>query len=161
MTYQNVSEERRLTLVSIVRGITFVIGCLVAGHAVAEDRAYPPSTVVYDVTSSSARDLANILDRISLLQNIYGSDPFEASIVVVLHEGVVSLFSRSRNPELSELMIRARSLTAAEVIHFRMCRASARLQGYVDEDFPDFVTMVSMADAEIVRLQKEGYAYMR
>ena len=67
----------------------------------------------------------------------------------------------ARAPESPGLMDRVHSLTLAEVIDFRLCRASARIQGYEDDDFPGFVTMVPMADAEIVRLQQEGYAYLR
>jgi intracellular sulfur oxidation DsrE/DsrF family protein len=42
-----------------------------------------------------------------------------------------------------------------------MCLANARLLNYEPSDIHGFVTMVPMADAEIVRLQHEGYAYMR
>lgn len=43
-----------------------------------------------------------------------------------------------------------------------MCKAAAQLQGLKPEDIHGFVKMVSMADAEIVRLQQEeGFAYMK
>jgi intracellular sulfur oxidation DsrE/DsrF family protein len=55
----------------------------------------------------------------------------------------------------------AASLIASEVIQFRMCGASAKIQGYTAKDIHGFVTLVPMADAEIVRLQADGYAYMQ
>jgi hypothetical protein len=35
------------------------------------------------------------------------------------------------------------------------------MQGYKSTDFPSFVKVVPMADAEIVMLQQQGYAYLR
>lgn len=59
-------------------------------------------------------------------------------------------------------MQRAQSLTVGTSVEFRMCRAAARLMRYQPEDVHGFVSMVPMADAEIVRLQQEeGYAYLR
>jgi intracellular sulfur oxidation DsrE/DsrF family protein len=43
-----------------------------------------------------------------------------------------------------------------------MCKVAAQGHGFKPEDIHGFVTMVPMADAELVRLQQEeGYAYMR
>ena len=58
-------------------------------------------------------------------------------------------------------MKQAYSQTLNGTIEFRMCHASARLRGFEAKDIHGFVTMVPMADAEIVRLQNAGYAYMR
>lgn len=59
-------------------------------------------------------------------------------------------------------MVRAQSLSAGDVMEFRICKASAQLQGFKPGDIHDFIKMVSMADAEIVHLQQEaGFAYMR
>jgi intracellular sulfur oxidation DsrE/DsrF family protein len=58
-------------------------------------------------------------------------------------------------------MRRAESLTLGEITEFRLCSASARLQGFDAGDFPAFVKLVPMADAELVRLQGEGYAYLK
>lgn len=127
--------------------------------AVAPARSeYQPSRVVYDVSTPDAEELNRLLDRAALLQVMYDNDPFEASIVLVVHEGAVPLFARG---EHERLMQRAASLAVAEIIRFRLCRASARIQGYDSSDFHEFVTVVPMADAEIVQLQQEGYAYLR
>jgi len=56
------------------------------------------------------------------------------------------------------IMGRAQSLTVGTSIEFRMCRAAARQLNYEENDIHGFVKMVPMADAEIVRLQHEGYA---
>ena len=121
---------------------------------------YLPSKVVYDVSTGDPDALSRLLDRVSLLQIMYGNDPFDASIVLVAHEGAIPLFAKTRN-KYAQLMQRAESLIAGEVIEFRLCGTSARLQGFGENDFHGFITLVPMADAEIVRLQQDGYAYLR
>lgn len=127
----------------------------------AELKSYQPAKVVYDVSSHDANDIKHILDRVSLLQKIYGSDSFDASIIIVLHEGVIPLFAKANQNKHKDLMRRANSLTMGDIIQFRLCSASARMQGFKHIDFHDFIAMVPMADAEIVQLQQKGYAYLR
>ena len=123
--------------------------------------SYAPNRVVYDFSAADPKVLSNLLDRVSLLQSLYDYDSFDASIVIVLHEGAIPLFGKRQEHSRGELMASARSLTLGGVISFKICRASAKLQGFGDTDFQDFITMIPMADAEIVRLQSDGYAYMR
>lgn len=122
---------------------------------------YQPTKVVYDVSTAELSTLDNIISRIGLLQKIYNNDSFEASIIVVVHEAAIPLFKSIGNPDQSVLMNRARSLTLGEIVQFRICQASARMQKIKQADLEDFVSMVPMADAEIVRLQQSGYAYLR
>ncbi|MBE0549399.1 MAG: DsrE family protein [Rubrivivax sp.] len=122
---------------------------------------YAPARVLYDIDRGGAAALGNILDRISLLDKLYAADPFEASIVVVIHGDAIPLFGTRDFAQYRDLMVRAQSLTHAGTIEFRMCRAAAGVRGYRPADIHGFVQMVPMADAEIVRLQKQGYAYMR
>jgi len=121
---------------------------------------YAPAKVVYDVASPDPKHLRNILNRVSLLQNLFASDPFAASIVIVLHEGAIPLFARQQARYQKELVDRARDLATGEVIRFRLCQASARLQGFTPKDFDHFIELVPMADAEIIRLQHADYAYL-
>lgn len=121
---------------------------------------YSPSKVVYDLSSSDPAVLKNILDRISMLQNVYNNNPFQASIIVVVHEGAIPLFVKTAS-KTSDLISRAHSLTLGEIIKFKVCEASAKMQGFSKKDFPEFTKMVPMADAEIVMLQNNGYAYLR
>jgi intracellular sulfur oxidation DsrE/DsrF family protein len=141
-----------------LRAVLLLLTLLTAAGAAAEPAAYTPSKVVYDVSSSDPKALQHILDRVSMLQNLYGSDPFEASIVIVLHEGAIPRFSKRGDVKLRD---RARSLALGEIIRFRLCAASAKMQGYGAKDFDEFVAVVPMADAEIVKLQQAGYAYLR
>jgi len=139
--------------------------CLLSSAAVivaqsAERKSYSPARVAYDVSSSSQEEVEHILDRISLLQNLYGSDSFDASIILVIHEGAIPFFTRSSKHSNRKLIQRARSLTLGDVIQFRVCAASARMQGFSSRDFDDFITLVPMADAELVQLQHTGYAYL-
>lgn len=132
------------------------------GKAQVEDIQYQPHKVVYDVSVASEQAFTGVLDRISYLSTLYQADPFESSIVVVLHGQEINFFARRNFHRYRELMRRAQSLTIGTTIQFRMCRLAARGLGYEPEDIHGFVTLVPMADAEIVRLQAEqGYAYMR
>ena len=119
---------------------------------------YPPSKVVYDLSSPDPAVLENILDRVSMLQNIYNNDPFDASIIVVVHEGTIPLFKNDRQ---WKLMDRAKSLAMVDIIQFKVCAASAKMQDITVNQLHNFVSMVPMADAELVKLQQMGYAYLR
>jgi intracellular sulfur oxidation DsrE/DsrF family protein len=123
---------------------------------------YEPHKVVYDVSARDVAEFERVLDRASFLNNIYESDPFQASIVLVLHGNEVPFFSVAEYPRYRELMTRAQSLTVGGTIRFRMCQVAARGHGLEPGDIHGFVEVVPMADAEIVRLQQEeGYVYMQ
>jgi len=132
------------------------------GRATLKDAPYTPQRVVYDVAVSDREAMENVLDRVSYLNNLYLADPFESSIVVVLHGDEIPLFAVENHERNKSLMERAQSLTLAGPIEFRMCAVAAQGHGYVPKDIHGFVKMVPMADAEIVKLQREEhYAYMR
>lgn len=132
------------------------------GSATEVHQQYSKQKVVFDTTTGSTAGLANILDRASYLSQLNGADPFENKIVIVLHGGSIPIFASKNYKKNKELMVRAQSLSIGDVIEFRMCKASAQLQGFTAKDIHGFVKMVPMADAEIVRLQQEeGLAYMR
>ncbi|MGD2082053.1 MAG: DsrE family protein [Chromatiales bacterium] len=123
---------------------------------------YAPSKVVYDVSVGDLQTFQRVLDRASYLNNIYHADPFGTSIVLVLHGDEIPFFAIENYGKYEDLMIRAHSLTVGGTIKFRMCRVAAKDHGYDPEDIHGFVEIVPMADAEIVRLQREeGYAYMQ
>jgi intracellular sulfur oxidation DsrE/DsrF family protein len=123
---------------------------------------YAPQKVVYDVSASSLESFINVIDRASYLNNLYHADPFEASIVLVLHGDEIPFFAIKNHDKYREIMQRAQSLTLAGPIEFRMCRVAAAGHGFEPEDIHGFVKIVPMADAEIIRLQQqEGYVYMR
>lgn len=126
------------------------------------DIEYAPHKVVYDVSVDNRGRFERVLDRVSYLNNLYGADPFDASIILVLHGDEIPFFALENQTQYHELMRRAHSLTVGGIIQIRMCRIAARGHGYAPKDIHGFVQMVPMADAEIVRLQREeGYAYMR
>lgn len=131
------------------------------GTAPTSSPAYAPQKVLYDLLSGDPAHMANILDRVSMLQNLYKADPFDASIVVIIHGDTIPAFALKNVKTHEALMTRAASLVQSGVIKFRMCGASAKIRGFKAEDIHGFVTMVPMADAEIVRLQHDGYAYMQ
>lgn len=132
------------------------------GTAPTLEREYKDQKVVYDVAAKSVAEFNGVLDRVSYLSQLNGPDPFTNSIVLVLHGDELNYFAIKNYAKYRDLMERAQSLTVGEVIHFRVCAAAARARGLKAGDLHGFVQVVPMADAEIVRLQREeGHAYMR
>lgn len=131
------------------------------GQAKALDKEYRKQKVVYDVAVDSVPALNRVLDRVSYLSLINGADPFDNKIVVVLHGNEIPFFAIKNHAKYKALMQRAQSLSLDGIIEFRMCRVAARGHGLQPEDIHGFVTVVPMADAEIIELQRQGFAYMR
>ena len=131
------------------------------GSAKEVDPQYAKQKVVYDTAVTTVKGLTSVLDRASFLSNLNGADPFDNKIVIVLHGDEIPFFGIKNYPKYKALMTRAQSLTVGGIIEFRMCRVAAKGRGYEPKDIHGFVTMVPMGDAEIVRLQQEGYGYMR
>lgn len=132
------------------------------GHATATDTDYKPHKVVYDVSTYSMAAFSNVLDRISYLNTVYQADPFDSSIIMVLHGDEIPYFAIKNYSRHKALMTRARSLENSGNIEFRMCKLAAEAHGFKPEDIHGFVEMVPMADAEIIRLQQEqDHAYMQ
>lgn len=132
------------------------------GRAELQEIEYAPQKVVYNVAVSSVERFSHVLDVVSYLNNVYQADPFDASIVLVLHGSEIPLFAVKNLDKYRDLVLRAQSLTVAGPVEFRMCKVAAQGHGLLPEDIHGFVRMVPMADAEIIRLQQEeGYAYMR
>ena len=125
------------------------------------DQDYSAQKVVYDTDSPTPEKLASVLDRASYLSMLNGADPFDTHVVVVVHGEALHAFARGNHAAHADLMARAQSLSVGAVVEFRICAAGARRRGYAHTDFHGFATVVPMADAEIVRLQQEGFAYMR
>jgi uncharacterized protein len=132
------------------------------GSATVTPTEYKPQKVVYDVAVSSVKKVESVLDRASYLSQITGADPFESSIVLVLHGPEIQFFARKNYEKYKDLVQRAQSLTVGDVIKIKMCKIAAAGQGFKPEDIHGFIEMVPMGDAEIIRLQnEEGHAYMR
>jgi len=131
------------------------------GRAHAVEQTYAKQKVVYDVAVDSEAAVRSVISRAVLLANLNGNDPFDSKVVIVLHGNEIPFFVIKNYARYRELMQRAQSATQSGVIEFRMCRIAAKGHGFEPADIHGFVTMVPMADAEIVRLQQAGYAYMR
>lgn len=131
------------------------------GRAKAVEQSYAKQKVVYDVAVDSESAVRSVISRAQLLADLNGSDPFDTNVVIVLHGDEIPFFAVKNLARHRELMQRAQSATLAGLIEFRMCRLAAEGHGFKPGDIHGFVTLVPMADAEIVRLQQEGYAYMR
>ena len=123
---------------------------------------YKPQKVVYDVHVTTEKEVKSVLDRASHLSKITGADPFDQSIVLVLHGPELHFFATKNYSKYKDLMQRAQSLVDSEALKIKMCKIAAKSQGYQPEDIHGFVEMIPMGDAEIIRLQyEEGHAYMQ
>jgi len=132
------------------------------GSSKVIDTQYKPQKVVYDVAVNSVEKVTSVLDRASYLSKITGADPFDSSIILVLHGSEIDYFAIKNYEKYKTLMQRAQSLVESEVLKIRMCRIAAQGHGYEPEDIHGFIEMVPMGDAEIIRLQnEESHAYMR
>lgn len=131
------------------------------GRGQAIEKEYSKQKVVYDVAVGSVAALTSVLDRASFLSQLNGADPFDSKIVIVLHGNEIPFFAIKNLAKHKALMERAQSLSVGGIIEFRMCRVAARGHGFQPEDIHGFVTLVPMADAEIIALQHVGFAYMR
>lgn len=131
------------------------------GTARVVETQYAKQKVVYDTAVKTVDALTSVMDRASYLSVLNGADPFDNKIVIVLHGDEIPFFATKNFGKYKALMTRAQSLTVGGIIEFKMCRIAAEGHGFKPEGIHGFVTMVPMGDAEIVRLQHEGYAYMR
>jgi hypothetical protein len=131
------------------------------GTANVADTRYAGQKAVYDAAVNSERDLSGLMSRVSYLSAVNGADPFENKFVIVLHGNEIPYFAIKNHDKYKELMTRAQSMTVGGIIEFRMCKIAAEGFGLEPRDVHGFVTMVPMGDAEIIKLQHEGYAYMR
>ena len=132
------------------------------GGANVTPTEYQPQKVVYDVHVKTVAKVESVLDRASHLSKITGADPFDQSIVLVLHGPELNFFAIKNYAKHEELMKRAQSLVESEALKIKMCKIAAEGQGYQAKDIHGFVEMVPMGDAEIIRLQyEENHAYMQ
>ena len=149
-------------LLVILLGIASVISSNICAAASVSETEYKPQKVVYDVNTETIEGLDSVISRASYLSTITGADPFDQSIVLVSHGPEIAFFATKNREKYKNLMQRAQSLVDSEVITIRMCRVAAESFGYKPEDINDFVEMIPMGDAEIIRLQnEEDHAYMR
>lgn len=131
------------------------------GQAPSVEKEYRKQKVVYDVAVNDVAALTSVLDRASHVSLLNGADPFDNKIVIVLHGGEIPFFAIKNFAKYKDLMTRAQSLSVGGIIEFRMCRLAAQGRGFKPEDIHGFVTIVPMADTEIIELQAKGHAYMR
>ena len=132
------------------------------GGAALTPTVYKPQKVVYDVHVTTVKEVESVLNRASYLSTITGADPFDQSIVLVLHGPELSFFAIKNYSKYKELVQRAQSLVQSEALTIKMCKIAAESQGFAPEDIHGFVEMVPMGDAEIIRLQyEENHAYMQ
>ena len=132
------------------------------GVADVTQTKYKPQKVVYDVHVKTVEAVESVLDRASYLSTITGADPFDQSIILVLHGKELSFFAIKNYEKYKELVHRAQSLVESEALTIKMCKIAAQSQGFAAEDIHSFIEMVPMGDAEIIRLQyEEAHAYMQ
>jgi intracellular sulfur oxidation DsrE/DsrF family protein len=130
------------------------------GRAAEMESDYSAQKVVYDLFQGGDA-VDSVLDRASFLSMLNDADPFDHKIVVVIHGDAIPYFAVDHYAEHREVMARAQSLSVGDIVEYRLCGAAARMRGFEARDFHGFVNVVPMADAEIVKLQQQGFAYMQ
>jgi intracellular sulfur oxidation DsrE/DsrF family protein len=88
---------------------------------------YKPQKVVYDVTTGKLEIMDHVLDRASYLSIITGADPFDQSIVLVLHGSAIKFFAIRNTGAYQNMLERAESLVSGEV--FKNKNVQARRAG--------------------------------
>lgn len=156
---------------SVLTTLFLLFGIVAVNHAAADTpwgRAslhpidYQPQKVVYDVSVSTVAEMTHVIDRVSYLNKLYQADPFKTSIVLVLHGNEIPFYAVKNFSKYRELVTRTQSLTVGDTVKVKMCKLAAEGQGFKPKDIHGFIEVVPMADAEIIRLQREqGYAYMQ
>lgn len=142
--------------------VVFSADNILWGGAVAQHVSYKPQKVVYDVNVKTLHAMNGVLDRASFLSKITGADPFDSSIVLVLHGAEIPFFARKNYEKYKELMHRAQSLVESETLKIKMCKLAAEGHGLKPDQIHGFIKIVPMGDAEIIRLQnEENHAYMQ
>jgi intracellular sulfur oxidation DsrE/DsrF family protein len=131
------------------------------GQATLVQKTYNKQKVVYDVMVKTVAQFENVLDRVSYLSVLNDADPFDSKIIIVLHGDEIGFFAIRNYAKYRKLMQRAQSLTVGGTVDIRMCKVAAHRRGFEPQDIHGFVTMVPMADAEIIDLQTQGFAYMQ
>jgi intracellular sulfur oxidation DsrE/DsrF family protein len=145
-----------------IMSITYADNSAPWGRGKLTDTEYKPQKVVYDVTTGKLDTMDHVLDRASYLSTITGADPFDQSIVLVIHGSAIKFFAIDNTGKFRQLLERAESLVSSEVLKLKMCKLAAEAQGYQPRDIHGFVELVPMGDAEIIRLQyEEDHAYMQ
>jgi intracellular sulfur oxidation DsrE/DsrF family protein len=65
--------------------------------------------------------------------------------IVVIHNDAIPLFAKGGRKSQPALASRAQDLAMGGMIQFRLCAASAKMQGYGRGDFEGFIELVPMA----------------
>ena len=78
----------------VISGAAFSVEKSLWGGAVVKHVDYKPQKVVYDVNVKTLAAMNGVLDRASFLSKITGADPFDSSIVLVLHGPENEFFAR-------------------------------------------------------------------
>lgn len=151
-----------INLLFASQGFADIPGHAPWGSADHTETEYKPQKVVYDVHVTTEKEVESVLDRASHLSKITGADPFDQSIVLVLHGPELHFFAIKNFSKYRGLMQRAQSLVESEALTIKMCKIAAESQGYLPKDIHGFIEIIPMGDAEIIRLQyEEDHVYMQ
>jgi hypothetical protein len=87
------SSTAALALLVFISTTVFADNVAPWGHGKLTPTEYKPQKVVYDVTTGKPDIMDHVLDRASHLSTITGADPFDQSIVLVLHGSAIKFFA--------------------------------------------------------------------
>lgn len=122
------------------------------GDAKINLHPYPTINRVYDVNYADPKQL-NAL--VAFIKNVNNVVPGKA--VVVLHGAEIRAFAKE-NYEKYQGVIDQLADLRKENVEFRMCNNAMHAAGFQAADIDGFVTIIPAGFAEIIDLQKQGYA---
>lgn len=131
---------------------------LMLASGVASGAAYRPQRVVYDVDSGAPAKWAVALKNMRNHLQIVG--PSRIHLVLVLHGDGVDLPARARtDDQLNRRLLRL----LAQGIHIRVSQDALSEHGLSPNDIadPGHWMLVKSGAAEIVRLERAGYFYIK
>ena len=121
---------------------------------------YKPQKVVYHLNHASPLDsiktLGIIQTHVTALQD--QGIGLDSKVAMVIHGNGVHAFSRLNESAFPDIYKRLKSLANAGV-EIKLCAQTARARGYHDGQFYEMVTLVPLANLEVVSYQQKGYSY--
>ena len=122
------------------------------GNAKVNMHTYSTINRVYDVNYTDPKQLNSL---IPFIKNVNAVVPGKA--VVVLHGTEIRAFAKE-NYEKYQAVVDQLADLSKEGVEFRMCNNAMHAAGFQSGDIDGFVTIVPAGFAEIIDLQKQGYA---
>jgi len=122
---------------------------------------YSAQKVVFEFFYDEPEKIASALYWVRSLFKTLGRSPYnhapdDINVVIVMHGTELVTLAKNNYQKYNEIVERLRYYSELGV-KIRVCSQAVDLFGYNPEDFPDFVTLIPAAIAEVIHWQQMGY----